>query len=415
MIQSKTQVSFPNIINPAQNLSRGFRQTGSTLDKMIAQSAQKKRDEEALKQQALRNQMDREGLGLRKQDMILQEQEAERRAGVDTAELIMQADAAKAQAAQNIWAKKNAAEQLSIAEQSMSNAEAERQYRREVEAGRVDGGSIALEAQRPGEDKIEMKDIETLGYTPVEPSKVEVLKAYDEYKSKISKDYSKGDLEKFGDAYMKDVTKDMVTVNGKPVFAPRVIPGYGLVKDYITDPMLSAITGDSSEKASIQKQIDAEKESKKPKPMSFAEFSASYKKEPSTAYNNLPKLQEEVRTPTAVDVSEKELYEQGNKDLEAYFQAMKQQGKTPTDAQVLGARLEIQNRINNILDTRKLEAKDARDLTTFVFKEDYKSLKKTEQKAYLERLKSELNRTNDALKAEKFKLEIDKLQKEIND
>jgi hypothetical protein len=365
--------------------------------------------------QQAQNQMAREGLDLRRQGMTLQEQEAERRAGIDTAKLVMQADAAEAQAAQNIWAKKNAGKQLSIAEQSMLNAEAERQYKREMEAGRIYGGSIPLETQRPGEDKVEMKDIETLGYTPVEPSKVEVLKAYDEYKSKISKDYDKGTLAKIGSGYMKDVTKDMVTIDGKPVFAPRAIPGYGIVKDYITDPILSAITKDSSEKADIQKQIADESKVKAPKEMSLEEFSDYFKKEkynkPSQSYRDLPKLQKEVRTPTVVDVSEKELYEQGNKDLEAYFQAMKQQGKTPTDAQVLGAKLEIQKRINGVLDTRKLEAKDARDLTTFVFKEDYKNLKTTEQKAYLEQLKSELNRTNDALKAKKLMLEIAELEK----
>lgn len=382
-------ISNPDITPGAKMILEGLQ----TPNRMIDRANKEEDRQNLLKQQALHNQMAKEGLDLRKQGLTLQEAEAERRAGIDTAKLIMQADAAEAQAAHNLWSKKNANERLALQKQRIENEENESKKLWDLKAGEAYGGSIALETQRPGEDRIEMKDIETLGYTPVEPDKIEAQKAYMEYLSKNDPDYEKGMTRKYGEKAWS-----MMKVN------PMRVPS----------TLASAIFGSTSSASKEQEVLRDLETPKKEGLKSKEEFMKTYTR-PAQSYSHLPKLQKEVRTPAVEDVSEKELYEQGNRDLEAYFQTMKQQGKTPTDAQVLGARLEIQKRINNILDTRKLEAKDARDLTTFVFKENYKTLKKTEQKAYLERLKSELNRTNDALKAKKFKLEIDKLQKEIND
>lgn len=53
-----------------------------------------------------------------------------------------QAERDKLTAAQNIWAKKNASKRLSIAEQTMLNAETERQRKREMEEGMIAGQGI---------------------------------------------------------------------------------------------------------------------------------------------------------------------------------------------------------------------------------------------------------------------------------
>lgn len=157
--------------------------------------------------------------------------------------------------------------------------EAERLRQQALTEGEVAGGFLPLQEAITSTESKNVVDVQkaealrdkmfpTIGADDPTTKDSAIRDAYDEYQKANLPKYSQSSGTQLLNAYIKDVSKDKVA--GIPL---RGIPGYGLIKDNITDPFLKAMTEDDSAAAKYQR-------SKEPKPkssvMSYADFAKGY-------------------------------------------------------------------------------------------------------------------------------------------
>lgn len=423
-----------NIINPEAELAKTFGQTGSTLDKMIAQSAQKKRDEEALKQQALRNQMDREGLDLRKQGLTLQEQEAIRRA--EDAERLNALKVAELQQQfeQNMATRENMAKQLGIQEQGVINAEAQRRYERNKELGYAAGTNLNIDTQTPVEETVlqPVEGAQTKAAAEAErlnnmvglsdQEKNAMWLQYAKENNLAAYDYETGPNTRVGGVF-KDSPPSRYKNLPNEMLAPvgAKIGPYGSIiplekKDTLSEALFgkrrSEVTPEpvAKEKPMTREQYikslnDSEAQVKKDVE-EFVKTDKDYGKEIG--------LMKEVVKTSYKRKSESELKQEFNASIMDYAKKNKLSMNSP---QIVGLYKYANDAITAAGIKRESEIAAARELTTFAAKEDYKNMSRLNREKELRRIESALESASGAyaLDLKERKLRIDKLQKELDD